>query len=57
MGQQNYFDGHRLTSKGKVEYKLISYFALKPKEFYKRGICKLVDRWNDVLRSNWGYVN
>ena len=36
---------------------LISYFVSKPKEFYKHDIYKLVDRWNEVLGSNGGYVN
>ena len=37
--------------------KFVSYFASKPKEFHMNGICKLIDRWNEVLGSNGGNVN
>ena len=56
-GLQNHLDGLRLTSREKVEHKLVSYFASKPKEFYKCDISKLINRLNDVLGSNGGYVN
>ena len=39
-----------------VEHKLV-YFASTPKKFYKRGTCKFVDRWNEVLGSNGAYNN
>ena len=40
-----------------VELKMISYCTLKPKDFYKCGICKPVDRWIEVQLSIGGYLN
>lgn len=57
LATKNHLDGLRLTSKEDVENELDSYFALKPKEFYRRGIYKLVGRWNDVLESKDSYFN
>ena len=43
---QNHFDCHRLTLREEIEHKLVSYLALKSKEFYKDDICKFAVRWN-----------
>ena len=56
-GLPNHLDGVRLTSREKVVLELVSYFTSKPKEFYIRGIYKLVDRWGEVLGNSEGYVN
>ena len=48
--------GLRLISRKDVMYELVLYFAWKPKGFYKHGICKLIDIWNENLGSNGGYV-
>ena len=45
-----------MISTEEIEHELVSDFASKPKEFYSRDIYKIVDRWNEVLRSNKGYV-
>ena len=47
-GLQNHLDGLRLTSRERLEHKLISYFVSKHNEFYKCGIYKLFDEWNEV---------
>ena len=41
---QNHLDGLRLIWRD-VKHKLVSYFASKPKAFYKRDIYKFVDRF------------
>ena len=43
-----------LTSREKV---LALYFVSKAQELYKYSIYKLVDKWNEVLGNNEGYVN
>ena len=53
------FEGYRiiwmvLTSREKV---LALYFVSKAQELYKYSIYKLVDKWNEVLGNNEGYVN
>ena len=45
---QNNLNGLGWTSSREVEHNLVSYFASKPKESYKRVFDKLVDKWNDV---------
>ena len=56
-GLQNYSNGLRLTWRENIEHVLTLYFASKPNEFCWYGIHKFVDRWNEVLGSNEGYIN
>ena len=39
----------RLQSRKMDEREQVEYFASKPKEFYKLGICKSIDRWNEEI--------
>ena len=54
---QNQLDCPKLTSKDEIRHEQVLYLRWQPKEFYKQGIYKLVDRWNEIQGSNEVYVN
>lgn len=56
-GLHNHLDDLGLTSREEVERELVLYFISKPKDFYKHGRYKLVDRWIEVLGSNGHYID
>jgi [histone H3]-lysine36 N-dimethyltransferase SETMAR len=44
------------TSDRELETSLLAFFESKPREFYKDGIEKLVERWNKVISSGGEYI-
>lgn len=48
--------GKKFQNDTEVKNHLDRFFREKPKEFYTRGIMKLIDRWSEVIRKNGDYI-
>ena len=54
---QNHLVGKKLHSREAVKNEVASFFNSKPREFFKRGIEKLVDRWKEVIDKEGNYID
>ncbi|EZA62088.1 Histone-lysine N-methyltransferase SETMAR, partial [Ooceraea biroi] len=53
---QNNLDGHRFNSVDDIQTYLKDFFAQKSRDFYKRGIMSLPERWQKVVDQDGQYI-
>ena len=53
---QNYLNGKTFDSNEAVKNELIQFFASKNQTFYGRGIMKLTERWQKIIKQNGQYI-
>ncbi|EZA47910.1 Histone-lysine N-methyltransferase SETMAR, partial [Ooceraea biroi] len=54
---QNFLNGKNIASADKVQRELYLFFNSKTSAFFKDGIFKLVDRWEEVIRRGGDYID
>jgi histone-lysine N-methyltransferase SETMAR len=54
---QNHLRGAKFTSSEEAKNEVISFFASKSEDYFKKGIFKLVDRWSNVIRFEGEYLD
>ena len=50
-------DGKKIKSKDQVKIFLKNFFEKKEKEFYKRGIKNLIERWQKTIDAQGNYFD
>ncbi|EZA57360.1 Histone-lysine N-methyltransferase SETMAR [Ooceraea biroi] len=53
---QNNLDGQRFNSVDDIQTYLEDFFAQKSRDFYKRGIMSLLERWQKVVDQDGQYI-
>ena len=53
---QNSLNGKTFNDDQAVKSHLVQFFADKDQEFYERGIMKLPERWQKVIKQNGKYI-
>jgi [histone H3]-lysine36 N-dimethyltransferase SETMAR len=54
---EHFLRGKIFTSEAELETNLWAFFESKPREFYRRGMEKLIERWHNVISNNGRYIN
>lgn len=53
---QNFLNGKTFTNDDDLKSHLVQFFVDKDQKFYERGIMKLPERWQKVIRQNGKYI-
>ena len=53
---QNSSNGKTFNDDAAVKSHLVQFFAEKDQKFYERGIMKLQERWQKIIKQNGKYI-
>lgn len=57
LSMQNFLNGKKFLNEEDVQQALLQFFASKDKAFYKNGIYKLPNRWQQVINNDGKYCD